>query len=163
MGAMSDRLEELRRQQAVRDIVPVRADVIGGTRQFTLEAVDVGWPIWSAERRYAGDEYDQQPVGGVVVEVTHQRHDDAVTGEIIEVTSYRAVDLYRRRHPWQLLRAGEVDLEQLSGLSITGATAVIRWLCRSVADNKSRTLRPSDVEAVKDAARLTRSMHQVRE
>jgi len=112
--------------------------------EYGLQGVDAGWPLYSATRRYADDDY---PVGGVVVEVIPGGA-DADTGELFPIR-YRCLDNTRPSHPWQYLDADEVALP-VEGVNRYHATVCVYWLIRQVPQNRA-VVRPVDVERLHDA------------
>ena len=111
-------------------------------REFALEAVDVGWKVYSTTRFYAGGDPDvPDPLGGVVVDRLAYDELDTDTGEIRARIIYRVLDY---RHQWQHLDADEIDTGQLDGLSRAACYAAMRALIAQV--NLRRRGQPSSDE-----------------
>ena len=99
-------------------------------REFALEAVDVGWRVYSTSRFYAGtDPEAPDPLGGVVVDRLQYREIDVDTGELADKTIFRVLDY---RHQWQHLDADEIDTSQLDGLNRAACYAAMRALISTI-------------------------------
>ena len=99
-------------------------------RAFSLEAVDIGWRVYSTTRFYAGTDPDiPDPVGGVVVDVLRYREIDTTTGEMVDRTIFRCLDY---RHQTQHLDATEIDTTQLDGLNRASCYAAMRYLVSTI-------------------------------
>ena len=98
---------------------------------FAVEAVDIGWKVYSTTRFHAGGDPDlPDPIGGTVVETLHYREIDTTTGELDNKTIYRVLD---HRRQWQHLDADEIDTTQLDGVDRNSCYAAMRWLISRIS------------------------------
>jgi hypothetical protein len=124
-------------------------------RDFALEQVGVGWPVYST-RRFVDPMADKR-LGGLVVEILGGGT-DRDTGETWP-TRYRCLPTWRTASPWHVLDADEIDLDQLSGINRGACAAAAILLLRPFAISTSGRRRPAlrghdDVERIHDAWRL---------
>ena len=89
-------------------------------RQLALDAIGIGWKVYSATRNHAEDGL---PIGGTVTDVYEERFADPDTGELGEHLRFRVLD-WRTR--WQTVDGDEIDFAALEPLS--------RQACYSAAD-----------------------------
>ena len=123
-------------------------------RQLTLEAIGVGWPIYSTERRYLETDL---PVGGTVVEVVHDQDIDPDTGEVQDRTRYRVLCTWRPSNPWQLIQPAEVDTGQLYGIDRNACATGVRWCARQISQKRRGLLTSDELDALRAAWALARA------
>ena len=124
-------------------------------RAFSLEAVDVGWRVYSTTRFYAGGDPEvPDPLGGVVVDRLQYREIDVDTGELADKTIYRVLDY---RHRWQHLDADEIDTAQLDGLNRPACRAAARYLCSTVNLRRRGDFTSDEIDALRYAVDLIKA------
>ena len=123
---------------------------------FALEAVDIGWKIYSRTRFQAGGDPDlPDPIGGTVVETLAYREIDPDTGDISDRTIYRCLD-WRRR--WQHLDADEIDTRPgLAGLDRNACYAAARWLTTQINTRRRGPLTADESDMLRYAHHLDRA------
>ena len=123
-GGLTARLEHLRRR-------PPQADP---RTAIGLSRVGPGWPIYSRERFWSGDEIGlTDPVGGLLIDTHADRYTDDDTGEIVDNVRYRTLNIYRPARPWNTLDAAEIDIDALAGLDRLAVAKAARWCCTQAA------------------------------
>jgi hypothetical protein len=150
-------VEERRAERRARAVagVPVNPAPIPGARGFTLAQIDVGWSIFSNERRWADTE---DPLGGLVCEVIHDQAVDDETGETWDRTRFSCLMTWVPSRPWVMLDAAEIDLTQLSGIDRESCWIAVKWLTRPLAQSRRRWPNPHDLDAIDLAYRLARAL-----
>ena len=97
-------------------------------RAFSLEAIDIGWQVYSTKRSYAGG--DDYKLGGTVVDVLQYREVEVDTGELADKTINKCLDY---RHQWQHLDADEVDIDNPEfGFNRASCYAAMRYLISTI-------------------------------
>lgn len=127
-------------------------------RAFALEAVDIGWKIYSTKRHYAGTDPDlPDPLGGTVVERLHYDEIDPDTGEIRARTVYRTLATWRPSDPWAWLDADEIDITQLAGVDRNACYAGMRWLIRRISLKRRGMPTSDEIDALRYAVELLKA------
>jgi hypothetical protein len=150
---VADHMAKLRERAAAG--VPVNPPPVPGARAFTLAQVDVGWSVFSTLRRWADTD---DPLGGLVCEIVHDRGEDPETGEMWDRTRYSCLMTWVPSRPWVMLDANEIDLTTLSGIDRDGCWTAVKWLTRPVAQSRRRWPNPHDLDAIDLAWQLARAL-----
>lgn len=122
-------------------------------RQLTLDAVGVGWPVYSNQRRYTDCD---SPVGGLVVEIIDNARTDPETGEIADVRLFRCIATWRPQ-PLQTLDAREVDLDLLYGLDRGMCAIMIRFCVRQISQKRRGWLTSDETDWLRHAWAIARA------
>jgi hypothetical protein len=150
---VSDHMAKLRERAAAG--VPVNPPPIPGGRAFTLAQVEVGWSVFSTLRRWADTD---DPLGGLVCEIIHDKGTDPETGEMWDRTRYSCLMTWVPSRPWVMLDAAEIDLTTLTGIDRDGCWTAVKWLTRPVAQSRRRWPNPHDLDAIDLAWTLARAL-----